>query len=130
MQELRRSVSELTQFALNNDNVQTSTQKGVFKMTKNEKLARKNIQNCINFELGGYENALLDYPKDSDDYRVAKIFLADHDAVVKYVYDCAVSSFYVEGGVFTDTRIIAQIKFLGKEKLMEIVEELVSKEDY
>lgn len=99
-------------------------------MTKNEKLARKNIQNCINFEIGGYENVLLDYPEDSDDYRVAKMFLADHDAVVRYVYDCAVSSFYVEGGVFTDTRIIAQIKFLGKEKLMSIVEELVSKEGY
>ena len=99
-------------------------------MDKREKLARKNIQNCINFELGGYENVLLDYPKDSDDYRVAKRFLADHDAVVKYVYDCAVSSFYVEGGVFTDTRIISQIKFLGKEKLMEIVEELVSNEGY
>ena len=130
MQELRQSVSELTQFALDNGNVLTSTQKGVLKMTKNEKLARRNTQNCINFELGGYENALLDYPKDSDDYRVAKMFLADHDAVVRYVYDCAVSSFYVEGGVFTDTRIIAQIKFLGKKKLMEIVEELVSKEGY
>ena len=129
MQELRQSVSELTQFALNNGNVLTSTQKGVKKMN-NEKLARRNIQNCINFELGGYENALLDYPNDSDDYRVAKIFLADHDAVVKYVYECAVSSFYVDGGVFTDTRIIAQIKFLGKKKLMEIVEELVSKEGY
>ena len=99
-------------------------------MTKNEKLARKNIQTCINFELGGWENVLLDYPEDSDDYRVAKRFLADHDAVVKYVYGCAVSSFYVEGGVFTDTRIIAQIKFLGKEKLMSIVDELVSKEGY
>ena len=99
-------------------------------MTKNEKLARRNIQYAINFELGGYENVLLDYPEDSDDYRAAKRFLADHDSVVKYVYDCAVSSFYVEGGVFTDTRILAQIKFLGKKKLMEIVEELVSKEGY
>ena len=104
--------------------------KGVFEMDKREKLARRNVQNCINFELGGWENVLLDYPEDSDDYRVAKRFLADHDAVVKYVYDCAVSSFYVEGGVFTDTRIIAQIKFLGKEKLLSIVDELVSKEGY
>ena len=99
-------------------------------MDKREKLARKNIQNCINFELGGYENVLLDYPEDAEEYINAKDFLADHDAVVKYVYDCAVSSFYVEGGVFTDTRIISQIKFLGKEKLMEIVDELISKEGY
>lgn len=99
-------------------------------MTKNEKLARRNTQNCINFELGGYENALLDFPEDAEEYINAKKFLADHEAIVDYIYDCSVSDFYVEGGVFTDTRIIAQIKFLGKKKLMEIVEELVSKEGY
>lgn len=95
-------------------------------MTKNEKLARRNIQNCINFEIGGYENVLLDYPEDAE----AKDFLADHAAIVDYIYQCAVTDFYVDGGVFTDTRLISQIKFLGKEKLMEIVEELVSKEGY
>lgn len=99
-------------------------------MDKREKLARRNIQNCINFELGGYENTLLDYPEDAEEYIKAKAFLADHEAIVGYIYNCSVSDFYVEGGVFTDTRIIAQIKFLGKKKLMEIVEELVSKEGY
>lgn len=96
----------------------------------NEKLARKNIQNCINFELGGYENTLLDYPEDAEEYINAKTFLADHKAIVDYIYDCSVSAFYVEGGVFTDARLISQIKFLGKEKLLTIVEELVSKEGY
>ena len=99
-------------------------------MTKNEKLARRNIQNCINFEIGGYENVLLDYPEDAEEYINAKDFLADHEAIVNYIYDCSVSDFYVEGGVYTDTRLISQIKFLGKEKLMEIVEELISKEGY
>ena len=99
-------------------------------MTKNEKLARRNIQNCINFELGGYENTLLDYPEDAEEYINAKDFLADHEAIVDYIYQCAVTDFYVEGGVYTDNRIICQIKFLGKEKLMSIVEELVSKEGY
>ena len=99
-------------------------------MTKNEKLARKNIQNCINFEIGGYENVLLDYSEDAEEYINARAFLADHKAIVDYIYDCSVSSFYVDGGVFTDTRLISQIKFLGREKLMEIVEELVSKEGY
>ena len=104
--------------------------KEFFKMTKNEKLARRNIQNCINFELGGYENALIDYPEDAEEYTAAKNFLADHEAIVNYIYDCSVSDFYVEGGVFTDTRLISQIKFLSKEKLLSIVEELVSKEGY
>ena len=99
-------------------------------MTKNEKLARRNIQNCINFELGGYENVLLDYPEDAEEYIGAKNFLADHGAIVNYIYQCAVTDFYVEGGVFTDTRLISQIKFLGREKLLSIVEELVSKEGY
>ena len=99
-------------------------------MTKNEKLARRNIQNCINFELGGWENVLLDYPEDAEEYINAKDFLADHEAIVNYIYDCSVSDFYVEGGVYTDTRLISQIKFLGKEKLMSIVDQLVSKEGY
>ena len=108
----------------------TELKKGVFKMTKNEKLARRNIQNCINFELGGWENVLLDYPEDAEEYINAKDFLADDAAIVNYIYDCSVSDFYVEGGVYTDTRLISQIKFLGKEKLMSIVDELVSKEGY
>ena len=99
-------------------------------MTKTEKLARRNIQNCINFELGGYENTLLDYSEDTEEYIKAKNFLADHEAIVDYIYDCAVSDFYVEGGVFSDTRLISQIKFLGKEKLIEMVDELGSKEGY
>ena len=99
-------------------------------MDKREKLARRNVQNCINFELGGYENVLLDYPENSEEYINAKNFLASHEAIVDYIYDCSVSDFYVEGGVFTDTRLISQIKFLGKKKLMEIVEELVAKEGY
>lgn len=104
--------------------------KGVFKMDKREKLARRNVQNCINFELDGYENTMLDYPEDAEEYINARDFLANHSAIVDYIYQCAVTDFYVEGGVFTDTRLISQIKFLGKEKLLAIVEELVSKEGY
>ena len=99
-------------------------------MTKREKLARKNIQNCINFEIGGYENTLLDYSEQDKEYIEAKAFLADHNEIVKYIYQCAVTDMYVEGGVFTDTKLISQIRFLGKEKLMAIVEELVTKEGY
>ena len=86
--------------------------------------------NCINFELGGYENVLLDYSKHDEEYINAKKFLANHKAIVDYIYDCSVSDFYVEGGVFTDTRLISQIKFLGKEKLLCIVDELVTKDGY
>ena len=99
-------------------------------MDKREKIARKNIQSCINFEIGGYENTLLDYPDDTEEYLNALSFLANHKAIVNYIYDCSVSNFYVDGCVFTDTRFTSQIKFLGKKKLMEIVEELISKEGY
>ena len=99
-------------------------------MTKNEKLARKNIQNCINFEIGGYENVLLDYPEDAEEHINAKDFLADHEAIVKYIYNCSVFNLYLDGGVFIGSPVISQIKFLGKEKLLDIVEELVSKEGY
>ena len=99
-------------------------------MTRIEKLARKNIQNCINFEIGGYENTLLDYPEDAEKYIKAKDFLADHEAIVKYIYNCSVFNLYLDGGVFIGSPVISQIKFLGQDKLLDIVEELVSKEGY
>ena len=99
-------------------------------MDKREKLARKNIQNCINFEVGGFENSLSDYSETDEEYIEAKEILSNHDELVDYIYQCAVTDMYVEGGVFTDNRLISEIKFLGKEKLMSIVDELVSKEGY
>lgn len=99
-------------------------------MTKREKLARTNIQNCINFEIGGFENTLLDYSEQDEEYIEAKAFLSDHNEIVQYIYQCAVTGFYIEGGVLADEKLISQIKFLGKEKLMSIVEELVTKEGY
>ena len=99
-------------------------------MDKREKLARKNIQNCINFEIGGFENTLSDYSETDKEYIEAKEILSNHDELVNYIYQCAVTDFYVEGGVFTDTRIIAQIILLGREKIMSIVDELVYKVGY
>lgn len=99
-------------------------------MTKREKLARTNIKNCINFEIGGFENTLLDYSEQDEEYIEAKAFLSDHNEIVQYIYQCAVTDMYVDGGFFADTKLISQIRFLGKEKLMAITEELVTKEGY
>ena len=99
-------------------------------MTRIEKLARKNIKNCINFELGECENVLLDYPENDNVYIKAKSFIENHEAIVKYIYNCSVFNLYLEGGVFIGSPVISQIKFLGQDKLLDIVEELVSKEGY
>ena len=99
-------------------------------MTRIEKLARRNIKNCISFEIGECENTLLDYPEDDNVYIKAKNFIENHEAIVKYIYKCSVFNLYLEGGVFIGSPVIGQIKFLGQDKLLDIVEELVSKEGY
>ena len=99
-------------------------------MTRIEKLARRNIKNCISFEIGECENTLLDYPEDDNVYIKAKSFIENHEAIVKYIYKCSVFNLYLEGGVFIGSPVISQIKFLGQDKLLDIVEELVSKEGY
>ena len=106
------------------------SQEGAKKMDKREKLARRNIQNCINFEVGGFENTLSDYSETDEEYIEAQAILSNHSELVDYIYQCAVTDMYVDGGFFTDNRLISEIKFLGKDKLMSIVEELVSKEGY
>ena len=99
-------------------------------MTRIEKLARRNIKNCISFEIGECENVLLDYQEDDNVYIKAKDFIGNHEAIVKYIYKCSIFNLYLEGGVFIGSPVISQIKFLGQDKLMKIVEELVSKEGY
>ena len=90
-------------------------------MTRIEKLARENIKNCISFEIGECENILLDYPEDDNVYIKAKSFIENHEAIVKYIYRCSVYNLYLEGGVFIGSPVISQIKFLGQDKLLEIV---------
>lgn len=90
--------------------------------------------NDINYDdLGGLENTLMDYPEDSDEYKSAYAFLHDHDRLVKRLYEDATTCVYDVGYCGfgpAHERLIRDIRFCGKDWLMECCEERIKKEGY
>jgi len=83
--------------------------------------------------IGGLENNMSDYPEDSQEYKGSAEALADHEYLVSEIYREATTNVYGPGSVFTGSgaqSIIKDIRFCGKEWLMERVEKRVRKEGY
>lgn len=90
----------------------------VSEMNQRQKKAFYNIYYAANDLLGGLENTLLDYPKDSDEYMHADAMLHDHDWLVKTLYEMATTAVYGEGfcGFGKAYQMaIREINFCGKE---------------
>ena len=76
---------------------------------------------------------LEDYPEDSEEYREAKATLEDHDFLVSQIYDLALTEIFTEGAnIFGKAAeaYLKDIRFCGKEWLMERVEKQVTKAGY
>lgn len=102
-------------------------------MNVRQKKAFHNIYWAAQHLLGGLENTLLDYPEDSDEYKSAYELLHDHDRLVDTLYQMATSAVYGEGfcGFGTEYQLeILDIRFCGKEWLMERCEKRITKEGY
>ena len=102
-------------------------------MNERQKKAFYNIKHAANDLLGGLENTLLDYSKDSEEYGEAKALLDDHDELVKELYRCATTAVYSEGAVWlgkSAEKFIRDINFCGKEWLMQRCEARIRKEGY
>ena len=102
-------------------------------MNKRQKKAFYNIKHAANDLLGGLENTLLDYSKDSEEYREAKALLDNHNELVKELYNCATTAVYSDGAVWfgkSAEMYIRDINFCGKEWLMERCEARIRKEGY
>ena len=69
----------------------------VSEMNKREKKAFYNIKHAANDLLGGLENVMLDYTPDDPEYKSAKAQLADHEGLVKQLYEMATTAIYDEG---------------------------------
>jgi hypothetical protein len=116
-------------FALTNKVIKSASG---FNRTR-EQRAKHNIHYAANWIIGGYENTMEDYKKDSEEYKEAESQLANHEALVNEIYTAATTEIYEEGfnGWGGDTnRILKDIKFLGKENLMKLVEREVIKQGY
>ena len=101
-------------------------------MNQREKRAFTNIKYAANWLLGGLENTLLDYPEDSDEYKHAQAMLSNHNRLVATLYDWATTDVYGDGwaGGTNSDMLVRDIRFCGKEWLMECCEERIKKEGY
>lgn len=62
-----------------------------------QKEAYINIKWCANNELGGFENTLLDYSEEDEEYKYAWNFLHNREEIVKYIKECSQEAIYREG---------------------------------
>lgn len=99
-------------------------------MNSRQKKAFYNIYHASNWLIGGLENALSDYPEDSEDYKEAEALLNDHDRLVTTLYEMATVNCYAEGSCWFDASWIREIRFCGKDWLMERCEKRITKEGY
>ena len=116
-------------FALTNKVIKSASG---FNRTR-EQRAKHNIHYAANWIIGGYENTMEDYKTDSQENKEAEAQLTNHKALVNEIYSAATTEIYEAGynGWGGDAkRILKDVKFLGKEKLMELVENEVIKQGY
>ena len=82
---------------------------------KREIIAKKEIKKVVLWEIGGMENAITD---KVDDFETYVELLKNRDELIKYLYDEALCE------------IPTHVRFLGREKIVEIIEKIVQKEGY
>ena len=103
----------------------------VSEMTERQKKAYRNICNAANWHIGGLENAVSD--RKGEEKVICQAQLNDHDGLVFDIYQMAIEEIYLDGGMFFGKEAEAYLKdirFCGKEWLMERVENKVVKLGY
>lgn len=102
-------------------------------MNERQKKAFMNIKYAAYNLIGSLENTLSDYSEEDEEYQYAEELLGDHDRLVSEIYEMAISGVYREGfeGFGSQYQsLIKDIKFCGKDWLMERVDARVTKEGY
>ena len=105
----------------------------VSEMNARQKKAFYNIYHASNWLLGGLKNTMLDNEEGSEEYESAKAALADHDGLVAELYRMATTEIYGDGFcAFSDSaeKAIRDIRFCGKDFLMERCEKRIKKAGY
>lgn len=99
-------------------------------MNERQKKAFRNVLGAANWIIGGWENTLEDYPEESDEYKSAQNALADHDGLVAAIYQEAINNVHDYALGFAPASALKDIRFCGKEFIMERVEKRVAKMGY
>lgn len=102
-------------------------------MNQRQKKAFQNVKYAAYDLIGGCENSMLDNSKDSQEYKNCKAALKDHKWLVEEVYRMATTARYGTGFCGfskADELYVRDINFCGKEFIMALCEEIVTKEGY
>ena len=112
-------------------NERTNTMKYA-ECNEHQKKAYRNILNASNWLLGDLENTMEDNPEGSEEYENARVRLADHEGLVNELYRMATTEIYGEGSCFSEgaSRFLNDIRFCGKEWLLERCEARIKKAGY
>lgn len=106
----------------------------VTEMNAREKKAFFNIKHAANDLIGGLENTLWDTEENSEEHKSAEAKLADHEGLVKELYEMATTAIYGDGYCCFDKaacqRELRDINFCGTEWLMERCDKRITKEGY
>lgn len=102
-------------------------------MNARQKKAFKNIKYADYDLIGGLENGTLDNAEGSQAYSDYMAALNNHEYLVNEIYHMATTDIYDEGSVRSGPGAVSymkDIRFCGKDWLMEQVEARVKKEGY
>lgn len=92
-----------------------------------------NIKYAADWVIGGLENTMMDCRPESPEYKSAEAQLNDHEGLVDYIYQEAITCIYQEGfsqfGKAAES-YLKDVRFCGKDWLMARVEARVKKCGY
>lgn len=91
------------------------------KLNSHEKQVARLIANATSEIIGGFENTLLDYPEDSEEYKGAKAVL-NHDTLFEMIYRYVMEE--------SRSNYASHIRFAGKKFIEERIEKRLAKEGY
>ena len=97
------------------------------KVDLSEKGLKKNLYYCACFLIGGYENALSDYDKDSEEWQEAKEWLSDRQQMIADILSDGTSLIYMEGfeGMPTNNKLADAYSKYPSDTVLRWVEEIV-----
>lgn len=92
-------------------------------MDSRQRFAAKLAWECCGWVVGGLENSITDFGEDSEEGRVAREALADHDGLVADIYAEFVDWTKRAG-------YMKQLRFVGKAFVIERIERRLKKWGY
>lgn len=92
-------------------------------MNAHQKEAYTLIMATMSEYIGGYENTLMDYPEDDEEYKTAKAFLSQsHEDLIEIIYNDVMAS--------SDSGMRKHLRFAGTEFIKERISKKLTKWGY